>query len=106
MEFLEAEGHAELRDWLHFSNDEAEPKALIRLLVGLTREGVGIGEQPGVTLFLEGRWTRGGPSEATGKSLAQLSPILGVPIHLIYKDHPDHGEYHKLTFGGTRSPDE
>jgi hypothetical protein len=99
MDLIEAEGYSELADWLHWRNREAEPKAFLRLMLTLMRDGENIWDQPGIRLTLDGRWSRGGPSEETGKALKQLSEILKRRIELIHQSRPDEGEIWQLVFG-------
>src|SRR5262245_16391641 len=60
VDFLEAQGVTRLLAWLHWSTPEAEPKALIRLMLELMRRGQQIWDQPGISLFIDGRWSQGG----------------------------------------------
>jgi hypothetical protein len=89
MDFLEAEGVTRLKSWFHWSTPEAEPKALIRLMLELMRQGVKIWEQPGLSLFLDGRWSQGGgPSSESQAALSVLTQILVKPIKVYYRQKP------------------
>src|SRR6516164_3645818 len=89
MEFLEAEAVTRLESWFHWSTREAEPKAIIRLMVELTRQGVNVWEQPGISLFLDGRWSQGGgPSSESQAALSVLAQVLEKPIKVYYRQKP------------------
>jgi hypothetical protein len=90
MDFLEAEGVTRLKAWFHWSTPEAEPNAIIRLLVELMRQGVNIWEQPGISLYLDGGWSRGGgPSSDSQAALSVLAQILEKPIKVYYRQKPN-----------------
>jgi hypothetical protein len=89
MDFLEAEGATRLRTWLHWSTPEAEPKAFIRLMLELMRREQPIWDQPGISLFLDGRWSEGGgPSRESQDALSVLAQILQKPIKVYYRQKP------------------
>ena len=89
MDFLEAEGVTRLKSWFHWSTPEPEPKAIIRLMLELMRQGVKIWEQPGLSLFLDGRWSQGGgPSSESQAALSVLAQILEKPIKVYYRQKP------------------
>lgn len=74
MDFLEAQGVTRLKRWLHWTTPEPEPKAFIRLMLELTRHGRQLGDQPGISMLLEGRWSQGGgPSSASREALSVLA---------------------------------
>jgi hypothetical protein len=87
--FLEAQGLAPLLNWLHWSTPEAEPKALIRLMLELLRRGHQIWNQPGISLFVDGRWSQGGgPSSDSQAALSVLAKVLEKPIKVYYRPKP------------------
>ena len=85
MELLRTQGHRDLLRWLDPSSDEAEPKAVVRLLVEATRQGLNLWDQRGITLYLEGRWSRGGPSDQTRQALGFLAEALHLPVTLYHR---------------------
>ncbi|MCI0357575.1 MAG: hypothetical protein L0211_03705 [Planctomycetaceae bacterium] len=86
---IERDGLSPLRNWLHFESDDAEPKAFIRLMLALADRGESFWDQPGISLFLEGRWSQGGgPSPASDEALAILAHTLGKPIKLFFIKKP------------------
>ncbi|MGD8237514.1 MAG: hypothetical protein PVH68_03090 [Armatimonadota bacterium] len=100
MEYLESEGPPELRSWLHWETREAEPKAFIRLMLQLMREGQNIWDQLGITFFLDGRWSEGGgPSMESSEAMAMLADVLGKQIKYIYQETPaGDAEYMMLVY--------
>lgn len=93
MEFIETQGSNQLQKWLHWTSDDAEPKAFIRLMIALADRGEYIWDQPGISMFLDGRWSQGGgPSPQSDEALAILARTLGKPIKLFYAPKP--GEPH------------
>jgi hypothetical protein len=89
MDFLEVEGVTRLQAWLHWSTPEAEPKAFIRLMLELVRRGQNIWDQPGISLFVDGRWSQGGgPSGESQDALSVLAQILAKPIKVYYRQKP------------------
>jgi hypothetical protein len=89
MDFLEAEGVTRLKSWFHWSTPDAEPKAIMRLMLELTRQGMNIWDQPGISLYLDGRWSQGGgPSSESQAALSVLAQILEKPIKVYYRQKP------------------
>lgn len=89
MDFLQAEGVTRLQEWLHWSTPQAEPKAFIRLMLELMRRGQNLWDQPGITLFVDGRWSQGGgPSPESQQALSVLSQVLEKPIKVYYRKKP------------------
>jgi hypothetical protein len=87
--FLEAQGVTRLLAWLHWSTPEAEPKAFIRLMLELLRRGQQIWDQPGISLFVDGRWSQGGgPSSESQAALSVLAQVLEKPIKVYYRQKP------------------
>jgi hypothetical protein len=89
MGFLEAQGVTRLVNWLHWSTPEAEPKAFIRLMLQLVRRGQQIWDQPGIRVFVDGRWSQGGgPSRESQAALSVLAQVLEKPIKVYYRRKP------------------
>jgi hypothetical protein len=89
LDFLEAEGITRLRAWLHWSTPEAEPKAFLRLMLELKRRGQNIWDQPGISLFVDGRWSQGGgPSSESQDALSVLAQVMEKPIKVYYRKRP------------------
>jgi hypothetical protein len=89
MDFLEAEGVTRLHAWFHWSTPEAEPKAFIRLMLELMRRGQPIWDQPGIVLFVDGRWSQGGgPSSESQQALSVLAQILEKPFKVYFRKKP------------------
>lgn len=79
----------ELKAWLDCKSPDAEPKAFIRLALMLSENGESILNQPGISIFLDGRWTEGpGPSQQSDRGLALLARALHVPIKLYFTKTP------------------
>lgn len=81
----------EFLKWLHWDNEEPEPKALLRLLVDMTRNGQHVWElKEGFEMYHEGSWHRGGgPSEETCKDLAILAQEWGVEFKVYFTETED-----------------
>jgi hypothetical protein len=89
MDFLEANKVEQLSAWLHWSTPEAEPKAFIRLMLELMRRGHNIWDQPGISVFVDGRWSvGGGSSSASQDALSILAQILEKPIKVYFRQKP------------------
>jgi hypothetical protein len=89
MDFLDAEGVIKLKAWLHWSTLEAEPKAFIRLALDLLRRGQSLGDQPGISFFVDGRWSQGGgPSQPSQDALSVLAQVLQKPIKVFFRKKP------------------
>jgi hypothetical protein len=89
MDFLRAEGVTRLADWLHWSTPEAEPKAIIRLVLELMRRGQNFWDQPGISLYVDGRWSAGGgPSKESQDALSVLAQVLEKPIKVYFRKKP------------------
>src|SRR5947209_809489 len=90
MDYLKAEGHTDLIQWFHWSTQEPEPKAIIRLVVATTRLGQNIWDKQGFSLYHDGSWDRGGgPSDYTKNALSVLAKVLGKPITVYYTEKQD-----------------
>jgi hypothetical protein len=83
-----ANADEEFLRWLRWDNDEPEPKAILRLMVDLTRSGRHVWEcEKGFSLYHEGSWYRGGgPSEASCNALSVLAQVWGVPFTVYYTE--------------------
>jgi hypothetical protein len=89
MDFLDAEKVTRLKAWLHWSTPEAEPKAFIRLMLELMRRGVDLRDQPGLSLYVDGRWSQGGgPSQESQDALSVLAQVLQKPIKVFFRKKP------------------
>ena len=88
MAYARQHADEEFLRWLHWDNEEPEPKALIRLLVDMTRNGQYIWDmKEGFEMYHHGGWDRGGgPSEETGKGLAILAEEWGVTFTVYYEE--------------------
>jgi hypothetical protein len=90
MDFLKAEGISALEKWLDPQTPEPEPKAFVRLMLKLAQSGQNIWDQPGISFFLDGRWSNGGrPSPFSDEALSVLSQILQKPIKVFYRETPE-----------------
>jgi hypothetical protein len=99
MQYLEAQGMVHLRDWLHWQTPEAEPKALIRLGLAMMDRGLNIWEQPGISIFLLGRWSEGaGCSDETYDCLQTFAKLLGKPIKFFFQESEDAEGYRICRF--------
>ncbi|HEU4754058.1 MAG TPA: hypothetical protein VFU47_13190 [Armatimonadota bacterium] len=58
--YLEADNAWKMQQWLQPDTPEAEPKAIIRLLLEMQRRGENLWDQAGLAMFLHGRWSQGG----------------------------------------------
>jgi hypothetical protein len=89
IEFLKAEGATRMLEWLQWCTPEAEPKAFIRLMLGMQKQGKNIWDQPGISMLHEGRWSQGGgPSHFSRDALSVLAQILEKPIKVYYRKKP------------------
>ncbi|MBI1901299.1 MAG: hypothetical protein HYS13_09330 [Planctomycetia bacterium] len=69
---------------------EPQPEAFIRLVVKLIQSGQHIWDQPGISFYLDGRWSSGGrPSNFSEEALSVLSQILERPIKVFYRESPE-----------------
>lgn len=90
MEFIKAEHVTRLRDWLHWSNPEPEPKAFIRLALAMMRQGLNLWEQPGISMMFKGRWSQGGmPNQESQDALSVLAQVIEKPIKVFFQERPD-----------------
>ena len=75
-----------LDDWLRPETTEAEPKALVRMMLQLTKEGTQIWDVPGLSLYLQGRWDQGGgPSPVSRDAISQFAQVIGKPVKVFYR---------------------
>lgn len=89
VDFLKAQGVSRLIDWLHWHTPEAEPKAFVRLMLEMQKQGKNIWDQPGISMLHEGRWSQGGgPSQFSRDALSVLAQILEKPIKVYYRKIP------------------
>src|SRR5262249_18284994 len=90
IEYIESSQDDRLRSWFDWRCPEPEPKAFIRLMLAMIRSGVAIWDQPGITIYLQGRWSRGGgPSQRSQEGLSLISQLIGKPISVIYDMTPE-----------------
>lgn len=90
IDFLVTNKVDRLSAWFHPSTPEPEPKCFIRFANDATRKGVQVWQQPGLSLYLEGRWDQGGgPSQYSRDCLSVLAQILGMPIKVFYRPTED-----------------
>jgi hypothetical protein len=90
MDYLTVHQVDQLRDWLHPSTAEAEPKAFIRLANDATRKGLQVWNQTGLEMFVHGRWEQGGgPSKNSQDCFSILAQILELPITIYYRPAED-----------------
>jgi hypothetical protein len=90
IDFLKAERVTQMLDWLQWSTPEAEPKAFIRLMLEMQKQGKNIWDQPGISMLHEGRWSKGGgPSRLSRDALSVLAQILKKPIKVYYHIKPN-----------------
>jgi hypothetical protein len=89
MEYIQENQDERLLSWLDWRCPEPEPKAFIRLMLAMMRAGSDIWDQPGISFFFQGRWSRGGePSQRSQDRLSVISQIIGKPISVIYEIKP------------------
>lgn len=99
MAALEAAGHHQVAHWLDPQTPEAEPKAVVRLGLALMDAGINYWEQPGLLLYLHGRWWAGGGcSDETYDCLQILAQVTGKPIRLMYQESDGADGYRKVEF--------
>ena len=74
--------------WLHWDNEEPEPKAMLRLLVDMTRNGQHVWElDKGFSMYHEGSWDRGGgPSQATCEGLNVLAEAFKLDFKVYFTE--------------------
>jgi hypothetical protein len=74
--------------WLHPDSEEPEPKAILRLVVDLTRSGRRLWEmEKGFSMYHDGSWHRGGgPSEETCAGLGVLAQAWGTEFKVYYTE--------------------
>jgi hypothetical protein len=77
--------------WLHPDSNEPEPKAILRLLVDMTRSGQHVWElDKGFSMYHEGSWHRGGgPSDETCAGLNVLAEAFGLEFKVYYTEFED-----------------
>jgi hypothetical protein len=99
MEYLKANGHVDVIDWLRWDTAEPEPKALIRLFVQTVREERQPWKMHGLTFVRAGDdgIAVGAPTEKTQQALSVLAKVMSQPIDLGYKDSPD-GPWMTISF--------
>lgn len=89
IEYIESSGDDRLRSWFDWKCPEPEPKALAGMMIALAHSGRNIWDQEGITLYLQGRWSRGGgPSEQSQECLSVISQLIGKPISVFYHPEP------------------
>lgn len=91
---LQQDRRTELLRWLDPANDEAEPKALLRLFAAMVEQGLNLWEHQKIQIFLEGRRSRGGPSTQTREALGALVETVRLPVALFWQQR--NGEYARL----------
>jgi hypothetical protein len=90
IDFLKTEGVTRMLEWLQWTTPEAEPKAFIRLMLELQKQGKNIWDQPGISMFVDGRWSQGGgPSRFSQDALSVLAQILERPIKVYFNKTPN-----------------
>ena len=91
MAYARQHADEEFLRWLHWDNEEPEPKALFRLLVDMTRNGEYVWDlKEGFEMYHDGSWHRGGgPSEETQQGLAVLAEEWGVQFTVYYTETED-----------------
>lgn len=89
IEYIESNGDDRLRSWFDWKCPEPEPKAFVRLMLAIIRSGRGIWDLPGIIIYFQGRWSRGGePSQRSQECLSVISQLTGKPISLLYGPEP------------------
>ncbi len=78
--------HTKLLLWLDPSNGFSESQAFILLANEVTRRGVKIWEQTGITMNLDEGNGSSEISEFSRKSLGELATFLGFPITVYYRE--------------------
>jgi hypothetical protein len=93
-----------LRSWFDWRCPEPEPEAFVRLMLAMMRAGREVWDQPGIKLFLQGRWSQGpGPSQQSIEAISVLAQLIGKTITELYTetkkvDGPSDPPYKTLTF--------